>query len=132
VHRATLADVLAHFGTSTVQRAVVARRLARIYGLAQGTGLLARFVVCGSFVTAKPAPNDVDIFMVIDDAFGVSQVTGAAAVIFDHLAAHNYEGARVFWVRRMAALGGEAADVEHWQTQRDGTSRGIVEVSSDD
>jgi hypothetical protein len=34
----------------------------------------------------------------------------------------------VFWPRRLAALGGEQAAVEHWQVKRYGTRRGIVEV----
>ena len=57
--------MIERFGTSTVQRAVVARRLARIYELARATGQLARFVIFGSFVTCKLAPKDVDVFMVM-------------------------------------------------------------------
>jgi hypothetical protein len=37
-----------------------------------------------------------------------------------------------FWIRRLAALGGEAATVEYWQLKRDGTKRGIVEVTQND
>ena len=50
------------------------------------------------------------------------------ALIFDHVATQNYEGASVFWMRRLAALEGEEAAVAHWQLKRDGTKRGIVEV----
>lgn len=35
----------------------------------QDSGNLARFIVFGSFVTAKPAPNDVDIFLLMEDSF---------------------------------------------------------------
>ena len=51
----------------------------------------------GSFVTAKPYPNDVYVFMLMDDDFDVSHVTDEAAIVFDHVAAQNYEGASVFW-----------------------------------
>ncbi len=132
IHRATLAEVIEHFGTSTLQRRIVARRLERIYGLARGTGQLARFVIFGSFITAKPNPNDVDIFMLMDDAFDFDQLKGEAAIIFDHVAAQNCEGASVFWIRRMAAIGGEQAALEDWQIKRDGTERGIVEIISHD
>jgi hypothetical protein len=132
VHQATLAEVIEHFGAGTVQRQIMAQRLTRIYELASGTGQLARFIIFGSFVTAKPAPNDVDIFLSMENTFDAGQVTGEAAIIFDHLAAHNYEGASVFWIRRLAAIGGEQAAVEHWQIKRDGTKRGIVEVISHD
>ena len=44
--------------------------LEHIYALANAGGHLARFIVFGSFVTAKPAPNDVDIFLLMSDSFG--------------------------------------------------------------
>ena len=129
VHTVTLAEVIERFGTSSPRRATVARRLARIYSLLQSTGGLTRFIIFGSFITAKTEPNDVDIFLLMNDDFDVSKVTGEAAILFDHLAAQNYEGASVFWVRRAGALGGEQAMIEDWQIKRDGTRRGIVEVT---
>jgi hypothetical protein len=122
IYPAALEEVIERFGSSSPQRS------RRIYLLAKGTGHLARFIVFGSFVTDKPAPNDVDVFMLMGDTFDASQITGETAILFDHLAAQNYFGASVFWVRRLAALGGEAATVAHWQIKRDGTQRGIVEV----
>jgi predicted nucleotidyltransferase len=132
IHRATLAEVLRHFGTSTLQRRIVARRLERIYKLAHSTGQVARFVVFGSFVTAKLEPKDVDIFMLMEDTFDVSRVAGEAAIIFDHMAAENVEGASVFWIRRAAAIGGEQVALEYWQVKRNKTKRGIVEVIIND
>jgi len=132
IHQATINDVLQYFGTSNLQRQIVARRLERVYNLAQGIGQLARFVVFGSFVTAKPEPNDVDVFMLMEDTFEVSCVTGEAAVIFDHMAAQSAEGASVFWIRRVAAIGGEEEAIADWQVKRGGGKRGIVEVIRDD
>lgn len=132
MYRATLPEVIAHFGTSTLQRRLVAQRLARIYTLARSTGQLARFIIFGSFVTAKREPNDVDIFMLLEDTFDAQQVTGEAAMIFDHVAAQHYEGASVFWIRRMAAIDGEEAAIQYWQNTREQTKRGIVEVTRHD
>ena len=132
IHQAALVEVMEHFGTSTMQRRIVARRLERIYNLARSTGQLARLVIFGSFVTAKPDPNDVDVFMLMQDTFDSSQVTGEAAIIFDHMAAQSTEGASVFWIRKAAAIGGEQAALAHWQVKRDKTKRGIVEVIGDD
>jgi hypothetical protein len=132
IHRATMVEVLHYFGTSTLQRRIVARRLERIYNLAHNTGQLARFIIFGSFVTTKPDPNDVDIFMLMEDTFDSNHVTGEAMIIFDHMAAQNVEGASVFWIRRRAAIGGEQTALEHWQIKRDKTKRGIVEVINDD
>jgi hypothetical protein len=132
IYQATLAEVIEHFGTGTLQRQIVARRLERIYSLASGTGQMARFVVFGSFVTGKPEPNDVDIFLLMEDTFDSGQIFGEASIIFDHTAAQHHEGASVFWIRQMAAIGGEQAALEYWQIKRDKTQRGIIEVVSHD
>jgi hypothetical protein len=92
------------------------------------TGHLARFIVFGSFVTDEPDPNDVDVFMIMDDNFEVGQLSGECRLLFDHSAAQTHFGCSVFWVRQVAALGGEQATIEHWQVKRDGTKRGIVEI----
>ena len=132
VHRATLPEVLDHFGRGNIQRRLVARRLERIYAEVLATGHVARFVIFGSFVTGKRGPGDVDIFLLMDDGFDVSEVSASAVVMFDHLAAQTHEGASIFWMRKMSALGGEEAAVEHWQITRSGAKRGIVEVIRDD
>jgi hypothetical protein len=56
--------VLARFSQGTPQRQLVTARLARIYELARVTGKLERFVIFGSYVTAEPEPNDVDIILI--------------------------------------------------------------------
>ena len=132
IHQATLAEVVDLFGTKTLQRRIVAQRLIHIYDLAQGTGQLARFIIYGSFVTAKPFPNDVDIFLLMDDAFDKNQASGEATALFDHLTMENDLGASVFWMRRLSIINGEQQLIEHWQLKRDKTKRGIVEVISHD
>jgi len=106
--------------------------LQRLYSLASDTGHLARFILFGSFVTAKLAPNDVDLFLLMEDSFDASQLSGEAAIVFNHLWAQAYFGASIFWLRRVSALGGEQDAVEYWQTKRDGARRGVVEVKADD
>jgi hypothetical protein len=132
IHRAPLTAVLVRFGQGSAQRRLVGERLRRLHELAHTTGHVGRFVVFGSFVTATPAPNDVDVFLIMDDAFDASAARGEAAPLFDHPAAQAYFGASVFWVRRLAALGGEDAAIGYWQIKRDGSRRGIVEVVPDD
>jgi hypothetical protein len=132
IHCATLAEVIDHFGRGSFQRTIVAQRLERIYSLANQTGKVARFIIFGSFVTTKISPQDIDIFLLMDDTFDVRSVKGEAAVIFNHMPAQNYEGASIFWVRRMAAFGGEDEAITFWQGKRNGKKRGIVEVISND
>lgn len=128
IHQATLADVVRHFGFGSTQRRVIARRLSRIYELTLGTGHLSRFIIFGSFVTSKPDPNDVDIFLLMEDAFSLGLISDEARIIFDHPAAQEVEGASVFWLKKSGAMGGEQAAVEDWQIRRDKRRRGIVEV----
>jgi predicted nucleotidyltransferase len=127
VHSATLEAVLARFG-KTGRRALIGRRLERIYALARSTGQLARFIVFGSFITDKAEPNDVDIFLLMEDSFDVRQVPAEIRLVFEHSPAQDVLGASVFWIRRAAALGGEEATIAHWQIKRDGGKRGIVEI----
>src|SRR4051794_15614532 len=89
VYWANLAEVVEHFGLGTLQRRIVAQRLTRIYDLAHNTGQVARFIIYGSFVTANPSPNDVDIFLLMEDTFDKSQTSGETATIFDHLTTEN-------------------------------------------
>jgi predicted nucleotidyltransferase len=128
VYRVTLAEALARFSQGSVQRRIVGDRLARIYQLAASTGQLARFVVFGSFVTAKVEPDDVDVIMLMEDRFDLGEVVGETAVLFQHMEADAHFGASVFWTRRSSAIGGEQAMVEHWQIRREGGRRGIVEI----
>lgn len=129
IHRASLQEVVGRFGQATAQRKLVAMRLSRVHELAAATGHLKRFIVLGSFVTAKPEPNDVDVFLLMDDAFKLEQVIGEARLTFDHSAAQAYFGASIFWLRRLSALPNEGEAVLGWQLKRDGTRRGIVEVT---
>ena len=132
VHQATLTEILQNFGTENAQRVRLGQRLERIYTLANNTGKLARFIVFGSFVTAKPIPGDVDIFLLMEDSFDANQVSGEAALIFDHEKAQNVLEASIFWIRKLAAIGGEQEAVKYWQIKRDNTRRGIVEVIHND
>lgn len=128
IYLATLSEVLRRFATGSSKRKLAAIRLERVYTLASQTGYLARFVVFGSFVTAKPDPNDVDVFLLMEDTFDVGPLSGEARLVFDHATAQSHFGCSIFWLRRLAAFEGEEATVAYWQIKRDGKKRGIVEI----
>jgi predicted nucleotidyltransferase len=132
IYSATLQEVLEHFGKGSLQRRLVAGRLTKIYRLAKSTNQLLRFIIYGSFVTGKPNPNDVDIFLVMDDNFDKSHFQSNVRSIFEHLESNNDFGASIFWSRRKFIIGGEQLFVEDWQIKRDKTRRGIVEVTEND
>ncbi len=131
IHPASFSEVVRRFGIGTARRNVLGRRLERIYTLAESTGHLVRFVIFGSFITGKPEPNDVDVFLLMEDTFDVSTLTGELALLFQHGTAQDYFGGSVFWLRRVAVLGDEEIAVNHWQVKRDGTTRGLVEIMAE-
>jgi hypothetical protein len=122
-----MTEVVDRFGSGSARRKLLALRLKRVFGAAAQTGHLVHFVVFGSFVTSRREPNDVDVFMIMDDAFEVGRL-GGARLLFEHGSAQDNFGCSVFWIRRIAAIGGEQAAMADWQIKRDGTERGIVEI----
>lgn len=114
------------------QRQLVTGALTRIYELAQRTGKLERFVVFGSYVTAKPEPNDVDIILVTRDDFTEQDYDADIFPMFDHLRAQQELGASLFAIRP-AFIFGETVDefIAHWQIKRDLSRHGIIEVISE-
>jgi len=124
-----LHEVLARFGSAGGSRGRCTRDLAHVYELARRTGRLERFLVFGSYVTAKPDPNDVDIILVMDDNFRLEACPMELRGLFDHAVAQDRYGASVFWTRPSILIG-ETVDefLAYWQVKRDKSRRGIVEV----
>ena len=132
IYQATLQEVVEHFGNGSLQRQLVAGRLKKIYFFAKATNQVLRFIVYGSFVTAKENPNDIDIFMLVKDDFNPDEVSGKSRLIFKHLTTQEYEGASVFWGTKSGIIGNADEFVKGWQVKRDQTRRGIIEVKIDD
>ena len=130
VYSVSIGEALDHFGQSTLQRRAVGLRLERTFAMAKASGHLKRFIVFESFVTSKLEPNDVDIFIIMDDDFDVTKVEPTSAILFDHSSAQSLLGASVFWVRSMAALGGEQEAIDDWMITREGRIRGILEITA--
>ena len=72
VHQATIDEVIAQFGSGTLQREVATARLQRIYQIAKDTGNLQQLIIFGSYITAKPEPNDVDVVIIFNDDFDLT------------------------------------------------------------
>jgi predicted nucleotidyltransferase len=129
VYHATLDEVFSQFGGSTPQRQAVTARLRRIYQLASTTGKLTRLVIFGSYVTAKPDPNDVDVILIMADDFRLHAYGAETRRLFDHMEAEEEFGASIFWIRpSLLILETLETFIAHWQITRDGTRWGIVEV----
>ena len=130
VHRATLTEVLQRFGAAGGQRGICSRRLSHLYELAQRTGHVCRFVIFGSYVTAKKNPNDVDVVLLMEDAFRLENCPSQARGLFDHALAQARYGASIFWTRPGMLIKESVDDfIGYWQIKRDGSTRVIVEVA---
>lgn len=67
LHDCSLEEVRARFGTfqESDRRQELFRRLTELAAACQRSGLFEALLVDGSFVTAKPAPNDIDLLLVL-------------------------------------------------------------------
>ncbi len=128
VHAATWEELAERFGAGPVRQARL-RTLRHLYALVAATGHLERFLVFGSFVTSKDEPRDVDVVLVMSEGFVLEEAPRESRTVFSHADADARFGASVFWVRRGILPDAEMpAFVQFWQTRRDGTKRGILEV----
>jgi len=129
VYRASLKEAIEHFNFGGLERRRCTQRLEHIFNLAQLTNHVQRFIIFGSYVTSKPAPNDVDIILIMADDFRMEDCPSESRGIFDHAIAQARFGASVFWVRPAHLIGETVEDfVAYWQTKRDKEKRGILEV----
>ena len=127
--RQRLDEVIAQFGSGTEQRIIVTEHLKRIYQLAKATGHLQQLLIFGSYITAKPKPNDIDVVIIFDDNFDMAACSEDVKKLLNHQQAATEFGASVFWIRP-SLLFLETIDefIAGWQVKRDGTRRGIIEV----
>ena len=130
VHTVTLEECLERFGKGTEQRRRVTARLIEICDLAKATGKLDKMIIFGSYVTAKQAPRDVDIILLMKDDFDVETCSPSVQCLFDHAESDRRFGASIFWIRPAMLVLVEAlnAFIARWQLKRDGGRRGILEV----
>ena len=99
--------------------------LQEILRLARSTEQLEAMYIFGSFVTAKTAPADLDLFMVMSRDFSSNTVEGRARLVFDRSRAAMVWGSCIYWI---TARTDRAFFLAAWQLRRDGGQRGIVEV----
>ena len=126
LHLTTEADVTFRFGSSTPRRRRLILRLRRWLELARITRA-RRFLVDGSFVTAKREPHDIDAVVLLADDFAeqVSQGLDAALELEEMLLNRNPE--EIFAAEDLR----DWADwVEFFSRTRelDGRRKGLVEI----
>jgi predicted nucleotidyltransferase len=95
IYQATIDEVIARFGSGTLQREIVTARLQRIYQIAKDTGNLQQLVIFGSYITAKPEPNDVDVVIIFSDDFDLTVCSEDVKRLLNHQKAENEFGASI-------------------------------------
>jgi len=99
--------------------------LREVIALAGRTESLEAAYIFGSFVTAKAAPADIDLFLVMSRDFSSNHVVGRARLLFDRSRAAIVWGICIHWI---TARTDRAPFLETWQLRRSGGQQGIVEV----
>ena len=119
IHRCDFAELSARFGHGSPERDVEVRELEEMIAWARRAGV-RRIIVNGSFVTAKVAPNDVDIVLLPGPDYPQDQVPLG-------------DEAERRWPFLQVILAADDTDLETWATRDFGTDRlrrakGVVEV----
>jgi hypothetical protein len=126
VHMASEAEVAFRFGTSSPRRRRLLLRLRRWIELSRLTGA-QRFLIDGSFVTAKEEPNDIDAVVLLADDFEEQVSHGLDAAL---------EMEEMLLTRRPEEIFA-AEDTSDWNEwveffsrtrESDGRRKGLVEV----
>ena len=94
----SITEVKTRFGTSTPRRQFLFERFQVVFNLLHETGKVKHVYLFGSFPTAIPSPNDVDLFVVMAADFTTRSLSKDFWDVFTHDACRMRYNADVFWV----------------------------------
>jgi hypothetical protein len=101
-------------------------RSEKLFDQAGRSGIVKRILIAGSFVSAKPEPNDFDCIVVLDPS-----IVGKPLQPFEYSLVSRKMAQRMCGGDVMPALDNSTAlqqYLEFFQTTRDGKRVGIVEL----
>ena len=84
VHVGSWLEVDERLGSSTPKRVRLMATLRHLHALAAQTGHLSRFIIFGSFVTNTPEPRDLDLVLVMAEAFRLEDAPRESQTLFSH------------------------------------------------
>ncbi len=128
VHIADWRQLEVRFCGWSPRRVWLSRSLRALLELAGASGQRRRVFIWGSFVTAKAAPRDLDILLVMSEDFEVDAIAASAQAVFDSVRARLLFEADVFWARASIGDGLLGLWLDTYQTSRDYRKRRIVEL----
>ena len=128
IHRATVEEFKERFVVfqGSDRRFQIFGDLEKLFDQAARSGIIKRIIMAGSFVTAKPEPNDFDCLVVLDPA-----IVGTPLRPVEYQLVSRRMARRMFGGDVMPALDQSMALQQYlafFQTTRDGTRVGMVEI----
>jgi Family of unknown function (DUF6932) len=118
IHRCTVAELTARFGSGSEEREAEVSELLHFIEAARTAGV-RRLLVNGSFVTGKLAPNDVDVVILPGPGYPRQ--------------GQRLDADELIWPFLQILVAADDADFETWATRqfatdRQGRPKGVVEV----
>jgi len=118
IHSCSEGELIARFGSGSEEREAEISELVQFIAAARKAGV-RRLLVNGSFVTGKPAPNDVDVVILPGQDYPRE--------------GPRLDDEQLVWPFLQIIVAADDADFEAWATHQFGTDRkkrpkGVVEV----
>ncbi len=128
IHQATLAEFMERFAvfSRSDRRFQIVKQVERLIADAKRSGIVQSVFVAGSYVTAKPEPNDFDCILVLDQS-----IVGATLPPFQYNLVSRKMARRIYGGDIAPAMEGSVAlaqYLEFFQRTREGKPAGIVEI----
>lgn len=127
----SLKGLKARFGTSAPRRQFLFERLQTVTQVLRNSGQLKRLYLFGSFLTATPTPNDVDLFVVMAKGFTTVGLREPLATVFAHDLCRIRYNIDVFWVTEVIGETAIEDMLDVFSRGRAQQPQGIVEVTHD-
>ena len=128
IHDVTLAEFKDRFVIfdQSDRRLRIFDGLKKLLEEAKSTGIVKRVLVAGSYVSAKPQPNDFDCLLVLDQSIVTRNLRPSEyRLVSRRMARQFFRGDIVPVLEGSTAL---AEYLEFFQTSRSGKRMGIVEI----
>jgi hypothetical protein len=118
IHRCDIGELTGRFGVGSPEREVEAQELLDFIEWARRAGIV-RLIVNGSYISAKVAPNDVDIVALPGSEYPRHE--------------SGYDQLETRWPFLQVFIAADASDLEDWSLRDFGTDRnqrakGVIEV----
>jgi hypothetical protein len=131
IHTVTLNEMEHRFGRFVVsdRRVHLFEKFKQMVEVAKASGIVERIIVGGSFVTAKPQPNDIDVVMVLSGDVDFTVLTPSQYAVTDRDTWRRvFRGDDLDVIVVRGSTGRRQTAVEFLQANRDNKKVGVVEV----